>query len=238
MRVRDKAIVLQAIKHGDRQSIVKLYTKGHGLLTVIASAGRSPSSKIRSASLLPLSLIEINFTLRQNREIHRLSEAASYYVHDNINTSLAKLSIAQFINEVLLKSLKEQQANEALYDFVEGCINYLNDTGRDYTNLHIYFLRELSKHLGFEPHNNFSEESLYFDCREGVFSGLSLPFPLGLGVEDSELFSVMLQKNILREKLEHKQRQWLLEIWLAYFQLHIPNFNELKSLEVLREVNR
>lgn len=238
MRISDKAIVLQAVKHGDRQFIVKLYTRGHGLVTLIASAGKSPASKIRAACLMPLSLVEVNYIQRQNREINRLSEIRSYYVHDNLSGSLAKLSIAQFMNEVLIKVLKEQQSHPELYDFLEGCFNYLNDSGRDYTNLHLYFLKEMSRHLGFEPHNNYSHAAPFFDCREGAFSPVSLPFPLGLGADDSLHFSEMLAKNPLREKISYTQRQWMLEIWLAYYQLHLPNFSEIKSLEVLREVGR
>jgi DNA repair protein RecO (recombination protein O) len=239
MRVRDKAIVLQNIKHGERQSIVKLYTASHGLVTVIASAGRTPSSRIRSASLFPLTLLDVNFTLRQNHEIHRLGEATCYYVHDNISGNLAKLSIAQFMNEVLVKSLKEQQANATLFGFIEGCLNYLNDAEKDYFNLHLYFLRELSRHLGFEPHNNYSPAGAeYFDCREGAFSPMGFPCPLGLSLEDSALFSRFLSSNPLREEIAAERRQWLLEVWLAYYRLHLPGFGELRSLEVLRELSQ
>jgi DNA repair protein RecO (recombination protein O) len=238
MRIHDKAIVLQSVKHGDRQSIVKLYTRGHGLVTVIASAGRSPSSKIKAASLLPLNLLDINYTARNTREIQRLSEATSYYVHGNLSSSLAKLGIAQFINEVLIKSLKEQQSNEKLYDFIEGCLNYLNDSEKDFVNLHLYFLRELSTFLGFEPHNNYDEHNRYFDSREGGFTPMALPFPLGLAENDSKVFSEFLTINPLKTHITYQQRSLLLDIWLAYYNLHVPNFGELRSLEVLKEVGR
>jgi DNA repair protein RecO (recombination protein O) len=238
MRVHDKALVLQSVKHGDRQSIVKLYTRQHGLVTVIASAGRTPSSKIKASALMPLTLLDINYTMRGAREIQRLGEATCYYVHGNIGSSLAKLSIAQFMNEVLIKSLKEQQANAGLYDFIEGCLNYLNDSEKDYINLHLYFLKELSTYLGFEPHNNFGKDYQFFDCREGGFTPLSLPFPLGLTEEDSKMFSEFLSVNALKANISQKQRNWLLEIWVAYYGLHVPNFGELRSLEVLREVIR
>ena len=239
MRVSDKAIVLQQIRHGDRQSIVRLYTYHHGLVTVIASAGRSASSRIRASQLLPLTLLEVNFTLRENHELHRLSEASCYYVHDRLAGSLPKLSIAQFMNEVLLKTIREQTTNPALYDFIEGCLNYLNDSEKDFQNLHLYFLRELARHLGFEPHNNYHPtEAPFFDSREGAFSMVSLTFPLGLGKQESALLSRFLSANPLRESLPAADRAWLLDFLLAYFRLHVAGFNELRSLEVLRELGR
>ena len=237
MRVSDRAIVLQHIRHGDKQSIIKLYTRSHGMVALIASPSRSASAKIRPAALLPLTLLDVVYTLRPNRELQRLSEAGCYYVHDQIASSMAKLALAQFINEALIKTLKEQQSNPQLYDFIESTLNYLNDADRDYTNLHLHFLRELSSHLGFEPHNNRSVNALYFDSREGGFTGLSLPFPLGLGEQDSAMFSRFLSGNALRSSMSRSEREWLLEIWLAYYALHVPGFGELKSVEVLKAIS-
>jgi hypothetical protein len=63
-----------------------------------------------------------------------------------------------------------------------------------------------------------------------------LSLPLGLSKEDSFLFSEFLKINSLKTNLSNFQRQQLLEILLAYYRLHIPGFNDIKSLEVLKEV--
>lgn len=236
MRVSDKAIILQATKYGDKKHILKLYTYRHGLLTVIASVGRSPSSKIRLANILPLSMIEVEFVYKQNKEIHTLTEASSYFVLNHVWESLLKLTIAQFLNEILIKSLKEQNANHHLFEFIETCLRYLNDSEDNFMNLHLYFMLEFSKYLGFEPQNNYSKDLPFFDLREGRFSIVSLTFPLALSREDSEYFSKALDLNLLNTNVSNTQRQLLLEILIAYYKLHIPAFNEIKSLYVLREV--
>jgi DNA repair protein RecO (recombination protein O) len=236
MRVSDKAIVLQAIKHGDKKSIVKLYTRDHGSLTTVAYVGKSPSSKIRASSILPLSLVDVELLLKQNKEIQQLTEAGCYYVGNGISQSMSKLAIAQFLTEILTKTLKEQGANPHLFEFIETCIKYLNDSEENYVNLHLYFLMELSKYLGFEPQNNYSPSQCYFDCREGRFSGLGLTMPLGLNAEDSKLFSEFLKINCLKVSIDNARRKTLLEILLAYYKLHVPVFHEMRSLEVLREI--
>lgn len=236
MRVADKAIILQSIRHGDNKHILKLYTKHNGLITAVATVGRSASSKVKPGSILPLNLVDLQLILKQNKEIHQLTEASCYAVHTEISGSLSRLSIAQFLNEVLVRTLKEQAPNTHLFEFIETCFRFLNDSESGYGNLHLYFLAELTKYLGHEPQNNYSFDNPFFDCREGRFTSLSLAMPLGLDRESSLLFSQFLKINALKEPISTGQRDVLLEALLAYYRLHVPGFNEVRSLEVLREV--
>lgn len=233
MRVSDKAIVLHAIKHGDKKYILKLYTHNNGLVTVSTSLGK----QVRSSHLFPLSLINVELILKQNKEVHQITEASSYYILSTISNSLSKLSIAQFLNEVLIKTIRETATNKHLFEFIESCLIYLNDTETEFINLHLYFLAELTHYFGVEPTNNYSLQSPYFDCRNGQFAPMSLAFPLGLCKEDSVLFSEILKVNALKSKISNTQRQIILEAWLAYYRLHFPGFNTIKSLEVLKEIS-
>ena len=236
MRVSDKAIVLQAIRHGDKKFIVKLFTEKNGLVTVVAAAGKSPTNKVRTATLLPLSLITCEYTLKQNRELHQLTESSCYFVGKGFGDSISKLSIAQFLNEVLINSIRDHAPNAPLFHFSETCLKYLQEAETNYVNLHLYFMLELSKHLGFEPHNNRSTSNCYFDCREGGFMSHALAYPLGLNKLESEFFSACLEKSILNTSFSYTERKLLLDILLTYFKLHLPGFNDIKSLEVLQTV--
>jgi recombinational DNA repair protein (RecF pathway) len=73
MRVSDQAIVLQTIKRGDNKFILKLFTRSNGLITVAAVVGKSPTSKIKSSHVMPLGLINVEFILKQNKEIQQLT---------------------------------------------------------------------------------------------------------------------------------------------------------------------
>ncbi len=236
MRVSDKALVLQAVKYGDKKLILKLFTKHNGLLTVAVSVGNSRTSKIKPGIISNLTLLDVEIIKKQNNDVHRLTEATCYYVHSGIPNSFSKLSIAQFLNEILIKSVKEQAPNSYLFDFIEGCLKYLNESESDFVNLHVYFLIELTKYLGIEPNNNYSNNNCFFDCREGQFTGVNLTFPMGLDKDESALFTEILKVNCLNEKLSNQQRNKLLEILIAYYQMHVPGFNNVKSIEVLKEV--
>jgi DNA repair protein RecO (recombination protein O) len=236
MRITDKAIVLQSIKLGDRKLLLKLFTKQHGLVTAACVAGKSAHSKIKFASIQQLNLIQVEMIVKENKEVQQLNEASCYFLYDKIPNSFNKLSIAQFLNEVLLKCLKEQYANHYLFEFIETCLCYLNDDESNFLNLHLYFLSELTKYLGFEPQNNFSAENKFFDCREGCFTSHSIASPLGLTKDESLLFSEFLKINSLQVGLSNSQRTALIEILLSYYKLHVPGFGDLKSLDVLTEL--
>lgn len=236
MHVKSEGIVLQNIKYGDKKSILKVFTKNYGLVTLFAAAGKSPTSKIKIASILPLYQVELSFILKQNREVQQLTESNILYIYEGISRDYIKLAIAQFLNEVLIKTIKEHTPNEEMFSFVTSTYQWLNESNAGYSNVHIYFLHELSRYLGFEPHNNYSIHECYFDAREGKFSQLAMSFPLGFNKEQSLLFAKCLNSDILTSQLNRQERNEILECLLALYRMHISGFNELKSFDVLKQL--
>ena len=100
MQVTTEGIILQNIKYGDKKVILKVFTKHHGLVTFNAFASKSPNSKIRSASILPLQHVELNFILKANKEVQQLTETNLLYVYNDISRNYNKLAVSQFLNEV------------------------------------------------------------------------------------------------------------------------------------------
>lgn len=236
MLVKSEGIVLQNIKYADKKSILKVYTKQHGLLTFYAISSKSPNSKIKTASILPLYQIELSFVLKQNRDVQQLTESNILYTYEGISRDYHKLAIAQFLNEILIKTIKEQIPNEDLFSFVTTTYKWLNESEAHFSNIHIYFLQELSKYLGFEPHNNYTSDAPYFDVREGRFSSMALSFPLGFTKEQSALFAKLLNADVLTTGMSRAERNEVLECWLSLYKIHVAGFNELRSYEILKQL--
>ena len=232
MRITDKALVLHATRYGDRKYILTLYTENHGLMTVAAIAGKQ-GAKVRTSSLLPMTFIEAELDTRQNRDIQTLTESRVFLAPE-LSGSINKLAIAQFLNEVFYKTLREQGSHPEIFQLLLQVVTLLEGSEKIYMDVHLYALSELAKLLGFGPQNDRAHGGRYFDCREGCFGSLALPFPLGLDAADSLLFSEFLESEYIDYQLNNEKRRRLLEIFLAYYQLHVPGFGELKSLEVLR----
>lgn len=236
MLVKSDGIVLQKIKYGDRKYMLKILTKKYGLLNFSAVTGKSANSKIKIGSILPLTSVEVCFDLKLNKEIQQVIEVNCIEVRDGISLDYSKLAIAQFLNEVLIKSIKEHTPNEELYDFIHHSYQWLNNAEKEFSDMHIFFLLELSKLLGFEPHNNYSESATYFDTREGRFTSCSLSFPLGFDADQSKLFSQALAGEVIKLPYSRNERSVLIECLMAFYRMHVTGFNEMKSLEVLKEI--
>lgn len=236
MLVKSEAIILQNIKYADKKAVIKAFTKQHGLLTFSTIITKSPQSKVKPAGVLPLTVTELSYNLKQNRDIQLLTESNITYVYDDIPRNYLKLAIAQFMNEVLIKCIKEHVGNEELFAFVVNAYKWLNEAKENYSNLHIYFLLELSKHLGFEPNNNYSATDKYFDTREGKFTPIELGFPLGLNNIQSKLFSYSLGEGLLNKPFTRAERNELIESYLAFYKMHVAGFSDLKSPAVLKEL--
>src|SRR5690606_29780945 len=85
----------------------------------------------------------------------------------SLHTHILKSSIVMFLSEVLSATLKEEEANPTLYEFLETTLQWL-DHESEFANFHILFLIKLSKHLGFYPETT-NQDLPYFDLRSGTF---------------------------------------------------------------------
>ncbi len=234
MQGTTEGIILQNIKYGDKKIILKVFTKHHGLITFSAFTSKSPNSKIKSASILPLQHVELNFSFKPNREIQQLKEANLLYVYDDVSRNYNKLAVSQFLNEIFVKCIKEQSPNEELFEFAASSYKWFNESSENFNNFHICTLFELTKYLGFEPHNNYDKENLYFDTREGKFTPLSISFPLGFDKHQSKRFLKIFDADLLSQPLSRGERNDLFECFLAYYQVHVAGFNDLKSYGILK----
>ncbi|MBC7695293.1 MAG: DNA repair protein RecO [Burkholderiales bacterium] len=232
-----KGIVLHNIKYADKKIISKIYTKDFGLITANINVGNGPKAKIKSGVIQPLTQIECVISLKENKEIQQLSEIKCLFVYTELHSNFTKICIAQFLNEVLYKCLKEQSANDDLFDLICGTYQWLDKAVDNYFDTHIYFLFELTKHLGFYPVNNRDKINAYFDTLEGKFCSTTKNFPLGFDYWQSELFSELFSYSLsYQKKINRSERLALLDCLLHYYKMQIPGLVEFRSYRVMQEM--
>ncbi len=228
-------LILQNTKFQDTKNILKIYTLQHGIQSYLVNIGHSKKSKIKSAHVIGLNQIEFIEQIKKTRSIQLISDIHVSYVYQNLFSNPIKNTIAIFLNEVLLKALKEQHENEELYRFVVESLIVFDNQNYEGSNFHLHFMVELSKHLGFYPNNNYNQQNCLFDIQDGIFTA---HIPQHLYYTDSEL-SFYLSK-LLNDKssftCNSKTRAELLNLLLMLYRLHVPNFGEIKSLQVLKEI--
>lgn len=160
--------------------------------------------------------------------------------YTSIPHDMVKRAIALFINEVLYKSIQEEEANSNLFGFLRGALEILDLKMEHFINFHLLFLVQLSKYMGFAPQGNFSLSQPYFNLIEGLFQSSA---PLHIHYMDETLskkLSLFLNTNF--ESLEgihlgNEQRKALLKKLIEYYGLHLNGLREFKSHLILEEIN-
>lgn len=231
-----KGIVLQNVKYADKKIISRIYTNEFGIISVNAIVSKSSKSKISNSLIQPLTLVEIELLFKENHDVHALKEIRLVHQYHSLHDDFHKLCVAQFMNEVLVKCLKEQAPNADLFEFIIQVFVWLDDTDQSINQLPVYFLFHLTRFLGFFPLESFEREQLYFNLIDGQFQSHRTEFPLGLNADQTQLFKLLFELDLSGKKsLSKQQRDLLMEILLLYYKYHLPGFSELKSYRVLQD---
>ena len=233
-----EGIVLRTIKYSDNSFIIQLFTREHGRISCIAKGLRSKRSGFAPSFFHPFYILNAEIFYNPKKEIHPIKEV-------NLKNSLIllrekpdRIAIAMFLSEVLNKTIRYQNTDKQLYNFLEDMINRLNKETNSPANFHLFFLLGLSHFLGFYPVNNFSSSAQYFDLLNAQFVNA----PSGSQILNKELSEILFRfMNVKNEEwwkinLTVNQRRKFIEALLNYYTLHTGNNMNIKSLEVLTEV--
>ena len=206
-----RAIVLNNLRYGDSSLIVHLYTESMGRQTVFVKGAFSKKSQTRAAMFQPLHLLELDLHYRANRQMQRISNV---HIHrfQGIPYDPVKSCIALFIAEILCKTLKEEEANPDLFNFLHHAVQILDLNESGTANFHIVFLGHFSRYLGFYPANEITSDTAW---------------ALIFGTPFERLDSL---------QLNHHQRNFLTEHLLNYYATHVENFGKMKSFAVLQNI--
>lgn len=240
MIISTKAIVLNTIKYGDTNLIVKCYTEKDGcksyLLRGILS---SKKGKIRTSYFQPLTQLNIIANHNNKGNLNSIKEVEVVNHYKSIFSNIFKQSIVFFLSEVLSFSLQEEEENIGLYKYLETSFLWL-DTHDKSSNFHLLFLLNLTRYLGFYPDSSNSEFT-YFDLDGGRFTNESLFIKNSISGQELMTFRRLLGTNfddLDKMEFNAQSRHRILSVLIRYFELHLSGFKTPKSLEVLKDVFR
>lgn len=237
MLTKTRAIVLRSIKYGEQSLIVDLFTQYGGRQSFVVRIPKSPRAKMKKQFFQPSTILEIEFDYRPRLSLQKMKTATIALPFVSIVSNPFKLSIVLFLCELLAYATKDEQQDTPLYNYIESGLVWLDNANDGFANFHVVFLARLTLFLGFCP--NLDSYGPYFDLRGGGFVSSRPLHPDYLEHDESDLVASLmrLDYNTMRLfKLNRSQRWRCLEVVLKYYQLHLPDFPELKSLDVLREL--
>ncbi len=145
MKTTTEAIVLGLHKHSDKLSMLHVYSRTEGRLT-LQVYGANSKHKIRAA-FQPLSVVEITYDANPVRTIPVLSAIDSVYLPEQVYNDVRKQSITLFVAEVLTLTLTHPMEDVLIYQFIDDFVHELNGNPSP-ENMHILFLIRLGELLG------------------------------------------------------------------------------------------
>ena len=234
-----RGIVLQTFPYTDSSLVAKIYTEAFGLQSYLVNAAHSKRSGTKANLLQPLSLVECVVYRKEKKQLQRIKEIRSEHPYISIPVDVRKSSILLFLDEILYRSIHEEEANPPLYEFIRSSLLVLDLKTDNCANFHLYFLTQLSRYLGFYPAGSFSEEEKYFDMQDGVFRSSEPSHPLFMAPGPARRLQELMRsnyENISSLGITPAERKALLEKLIQYYELHVPGLREIKSHKVLEEV--
>ena len=237
MLTKTQAIVLHAIKYGETRLIVDMVTKVFGRQAFIVSIPKTPKGKVKKQFFQPLTILEIETDIRPRQQLQKLHDVRLAAPFASIPFEPDKLAISLFVAEFLYYALRSEQRNELLYDYLEYSIVWLDGQQSSFANFHLVFLLRLTRFLGFYPNLDDYKDGDYFDLRESVFMPVPPVHRDFLHPEEAQKVQLMMRMDFPTMhlfRMSHQERNRLLEVSLKYYRLHLPDFPEMKSIEVLQ----
>lgn len=237
MIINSPAIVIHSLRYSEADLIVKLFTKSDGLRPyLLKGVLKSKRGKIRSSLFQPLTIIEIEAIHRNKGSLERIKEAKILTPFKTLHTDFVKCSIVFFISEILNNVIKEEEANEDLFEYLETIVIWL-DSHDNISNFPISFLLKLTQYLGFYPDiTNIKNE--YFNMKEGCFENKdSMMYSI-----NGEVLRVLKQflgttfDGSMNIRLPKSLKTEIVSVILVYYELHLYDFKKPKSLKILTEI--
>ncbi len=226
---KTRGIALNYIRFRETSIIVKIYTEEFGIQSYIVNGVRSTKSKTNRIALFqPLTLLDlVVYHKSKEQTIHRLSEVRCSLPFRSLPFDFVKSSIALFMTELLVKTLREEETNLPLFQFLIESIVFLEETQEHYENFHLQFLAKLASYLGFGAETVREMEQ---ELNENLY-----PYKLEPAMRESLQAFIHLPFDYPGH-LTRLQRSKLLDTLIFYYKIHLEGLGEIRSLEVLREL--
>ncbi len=239
MLVKTKGIVIKQTKFSDSGVIVKIFTEELGIQSFFVRGFRSRKSKTKAGLFQPLTILDLVVNFSDKKSLHNIIEVELGYPYQSLASNMIKRSLLFFIDELLHKCLKEETENKELLNWVHNSLVWLDLTDDGFVNFHLVFMIQLSMFMGFYPKSELKSENVIFDLMEGKFISSIPPHPNYVPGEIAQLVRRIQQtkfedSNLI--KMSNSTRKSVLDVLIVYYDLHVPNMGEFKSLDVLKVV--
>lgn len=246
MTHKTNGIVLRTVKYGETSLVVSVLTERFGLQSYMVNGVRVATKRgIKAILYQPGALLDLEVYHNDKNTLQRIKEARWHYVPEYYLTLVSKHCILLFWIEIILRSIKEPEPNSDLFCFLEDMLVQLDQSDRKTdASINLFFLLQWAQFFGLRIHQpEISHEELedyFLDLKEVCFvekkpthndylSGIN-------AATTAELLKVMQPSELQEIEIPLSVRRELLKAYLRYYEMHFPDFGQIRSLPILQEV--
>jgi DNA repair protein RecO (recombination protein O) len=234
---KTRGIVFKSSEYGETSLVVQIYTELFGIQSYLINSVRKKNAKVHSNIFQSLTPVELVVYHKERPGLQRISDIRPSPLLSNIPFDVFKNSIVFFLNEVLYKSIREEESNPSMFEFIYNSILWLDKPQPASNDFHLIFLLQLSRYLGFSPSNNYSEERNIFNLKDGSFQSFYPDHPHFISTPSSVSFSRIINAPYsFSIDISSIERRMLIASVLEYYALHIEGFGNIKSHKILEQV--
>ena len=231
-------IVFRTVKYSETSLILEIFTREKGMRSFIVSGVRKSKSKNKASKYQHLNILDL-VAYDKDNTLARIKECKIDHYYQKLTLDVVRSSIGLFLLEVCKNAIREKEANVELFDFIHNRLQLLDsDVPQNFGLFPIKFLLELSQYIGFMPYNNYGEDQPFFDLYNGRFIP-EMTEKYVSNLEVSKYISVINNTNmdqLVDLNVRKEVRNQIIDDLIVYFRLHIDQFKELKTLQVLRTI--
>ena len=237
MLIKTRGIVLSYLKYRETSIIARVYTERLGVQSYVVNGVRKAKPPGRIALFQPFTLLElVAYVARGSGGLTRLSEYRCAELLTTLPYEVQKSSVVLFLAEVVGRAVREEEQNEPLFAFLHDSILAFDQQATGSENFALTFMLRLATYLGFGVSSGAElTDQVIMAGHATVATGATGPATLRLR-EFEGYFDELLHNPASSTIPNGRVRHELLHVLIRYYQLHMEQLGDIRSLDILSQV--
>jgi len=242
------AIVLHSRKYKDTSVLLSMYTREHGKVRLVAKGARRVKGGYGSAAM-PLSVVEVTYSLKEGRDLHTLRTAETLRVLKTITHRYEHMTTALAIVEVVEMTQPLQEKNERLFRLLVETLDALDASTENTYGFFAAFCVQCAEVMGFritmpEEEDLVSDGEVVFSFEDGR---VVLP-PIDPGTRVWRMSAAVLRilARIAHAELhvvgsihlEPKEQRELQDFFVRYYSFHLDKSVVFRTEDMMLGIQR
>ncbi len=225
MIIHTPAIVLRRFPYSDTSIISRVFARETGKVSLIAKGARRKGSPL-AASFQPLSYIDLVYFHKDSRDIQTVSKAELLQVWSRFSEDLTAITLAFALLEITEKAITDYDPHPRLFDDLVTVITLYNDGQVQKNLLYWYYQLRLLTILGFMPNLGDTHQPDVMALRRRPTS--------------YRIIATMLEAEDVADwqqlAVQREDKKTISDFLLNQFRRHVEGLQEIKALNVLRQL--